>query len=372
MVVNFYENKLEIEDILSSSFDELHNLLCSAEIINGPSVRNLEIDICKWTGAKHAVAVNNATDGLMIALAAAGVGPGDEVIVPCYSFFATASSVAHVGATPIFVDVDPKTYVLDIDKIQNAITLRTKAIMPVHLFCQMADMPSLTKLARDHGLLVIEDSAEAMGMYLQNQHAGTIGDIGVFSFFPTKTLGALGDAGMIITQNKTLAERCRAIANLEGGSADGDQFRILSRMDDWQAIILRHRLTRLSTMIDARNARARQLTALLAPIEAVRTPQFIDKGYGSSPVFYVYLIEAERRNELAAYLASHGVTTEAYYPLALHLQPVFRHLGYVEGDFPQAERASQRALGLPIHPELTDQDVQEIAQFIAEFYGEDQ
>ncbi|TBA11994.1 DegT/DnrJ/EryC1/StrS family aminotransferase [Rhizobium ruizarguesonis] len=370
MAVAFYDNKLEIADILNFSFAELHELLCSPDIIDGASVRDFEADIRDWTGAQHAIAVNNATDGLMIALAAAGIGPGDEVIVPCYSFFATASSVVHVGAMPVFVDIDPQTYALDIDKIQRAITQRTKAIMPVHLFSQMADMPKLTKLAHEHGLLVVEDSAEAMGMYQYDQHAGTIGDIGVFSFFPTKTLGALGDAGMIITQNVSLAEKCRAIANLRDGQAHAGHFRILSRMDDWQAIVLRQRLNRLDGTIGARNANARRLTQLLSLVKGVQTPVFVDKGYGSSAVYYVYLIEAERRDELAAYLARHHVAAETYYPLALHLQPVFRQLGYVEGDFPHAERASKRALGLPMHPELKEPDVQEIARLIGAFYGD--
>jgi UDP-2-acetamido-2-deoxy-ribo-hexuluronate aminotransferase len=371
MTVAFYENRREIETILNRAALDFAAMIRQENFLNGAQVVAFEDAMRVWTGSAHAVAVGNATDALIISLRAAGIGPGDEVIVPAYSFFATASSVAHAGATPVFVDIEPETYAIDARLTEAAITPRTRAIMPVHLFCQMADMPRLASLAAANDLVLIEDSAEAIGMSQQGVHAGRFGKAGVFSFFPTKTLGALGDAGMIVTDDAVFARDCRSLADLGRDAASiATMPGIASRMDDWHAIVLRHRLEILNEAIAARRRHAERLTRRLAALPEVATPRFHGRGYDASPVWYVYLMEAPYRDGLARYLAGRGITTETYYPLPLHLQPVFHRLGYEPGDCPVAEAAAARALGLPMHAELTDAQIDAVADAIADFFME--
>lgn len=349
---------------------ELDAMLQQPTLVNGAQVRRFEQAICDWTGATHAIATGNATDSLILALMAAGIGHGDEVIVPCYSFFASVSSVLHVGATPVFVDIEAGSYSIDAGAIESRITARTKAIMPVHLFRQMAEMQTICAIARRHNLLVLEDSAEGIGMRYDGRHAGLLGDIGVLSFFPTKTLGALGDAGMIITDNPELARIARQLAD-NGRDHHGIAVRhgLNSRMDDLQALCLRLRLGFVAEDIAWRAHCAAQYERLLAPLAPqVHTPRIIPRQRPHTIADYVYLIETDDRDQLASYLAAHGVGTETYYPLPLHLQPVCRPLGYLPGAFPVAERASGRALGLPMYADLTDVAIQRVTSLIADYF----
>ncbi|WP_258881660.1 DegT/DnrJ/EryC1/StrS aminotransferase family protein [Paenibacillus sp. sptzw28] len=338
---------------------------------NGPAVKELEAALEIFTGAKHCIAVGNATDALIIMLRAAGIGPGDEVIVPCYSFFATASCVDHVGARPVFSDIDPVTYSLNATDIEAKITKRTKAIMPVHLFTQLADMAAIREIADRHSLMVLEDSAEAISMFCEGKHAGLLGDAGVISFFPTKTLGAIGDGGLVLTNDGHIAAQARRL-RIHGQDEHTPYIHHMagynSRMDDIQAAVLLVRFGFLQQEIARRAHLAACYDRGLSDLSQVRTPTIRERADAANSVYYVYLIEAERRDDLAAYLTRQGIGTEIYYPYPLHTQPCFAHLGYRPGDMPHAERAAERAIGLPMYPDLTEDQVDEVCRWIHQFY----
>ncbi|MFC8827809.1 DegT/DnrJ/EryC1/StrS family aminotransferase [Streptomyces sp. NPDC057137] len=368
---------------LSAYLDEVCE---SGTYSNGPRTAELEAALRAYTGARHAIAVGNGTDALVLLLRAAGIGSGDEVIVPAFSFFASASSVALVGAVPVFVDVDPLTYNLDPAALEAAVTERTKAVMPVHLFCQPADMTAVLTVAEQHGLLVLEDSAEGIGMRLNGRHTGLIGAGGVLSFFPTKTLGALGDAGMVLTDDDALAgavQRLRdhgrpALAPSAAPSAptaraeyarQGELAGTNSKMDEIQAAALLTKLTTLDDDIRRRAVLADAYTRRLRGIPGVRRlPTVVERGEPVDPVFYVYLVETDRRDALVSHLAAAGIGTETYYPLPLHLQPCFAHLGHQEGDFPHAEAASHRTVALPLYPELTLAQLGRVCDAVRSFF----
>ncbi|MFI6083899.1 DegT/DnrJ/EryC1/StrS family aminotransferase [Streptomyces sp. NPDC051217] len=369
---------------LSAYLDEVCE---SGTYSNGSKTAELEAALRAYTGARHAIAVGNGTDALVLLLRAAGIGPGDEVIVPAFSFFASASSVALAGAVPVFADIDPLTYHLDPAVLEAAVTPRTKAVMPVHLFCQPADMTPLLAVAERHGLLVLEDSAEGIGMRLDGRHTGLIGAGGVLSFFPTKTLGALGDAGMVLTDDDVLAgtvQRLRdhgrpalpapgaphaaPVARAEY-ARQGELAGTNSKMDELQAAALLTKLSTLDDDIRRRAVLADVYTRRLRGIPGVRRlPAVVDRGEPVDPVFYVYLIETDRRDALVSYLASAGIGTETYYPLPLHLQPCFARLGHREGDFPHAEAASGRTVALPLYPELTLTQVGQVCDAVRSFF----
>ncbi|MFD7626608.1 DegT/DnrJ/EryC1/StrS family aminotransferase [Streptomyces sp. NPDC059851] len=319
----------------------------------------LEEQVARYTGARNAIACNNATDALALMLRAAGIGPGDEVIVPAYSFFATASCVVHVGAEPVFVDVHPQSYALDPEAVRAAIGPRTKAVMAVHLFHRTADIAALRALADAHGLALFEDSAEAIGMRVEGRHAGLWGRAGVLSFFPTKTLGALGDAGMVLTDDDELAERVTGLRADTG-----------SLCDEIQAAVLLTRLATLDRDIQRRAELAAHYTRRLAPLApSVTTPVTAPSGEATEPVWYVYLIESDRRDDLVRYLADHQVGTEVYYPRPLTDQPCFRDLGGARHPVPVAAAAAERAVGLPLFPDLTDEQVDRVCDLIHAFHG---
>lgn len=352
--------------------DKLDQILDEGKFTNGPTVQELERTLEVFTGAKHCVAVGNATDALIIMLRAAGIGAGDEVIVPCYSFFASASSIGHVGATPVFCDINPANYMIDVEQIEQKITPRTKAIMPVHLFTHMADMNRVSQIARKHNLLVLEDSAEAISMFHEGQHAGLIGNAGVISFFPTKTLGAIGDAGLILTNDDSIAleaKRLRIHGQDEGTPYIHHSVGYNSRMDDIQAAVLLVRLQFLQREIARRAYLAACYNSMLADIPHVSTPIIERRAdEAANAVYYVYLIETEERDALVTHLSSQGIGTEVYYPHPLHLQPCFSHLNYHKGDMPAAERAAQRAVGLPLYPDLTEEQVSQVCGQIRQFF----
>ena len=370
MKVPFFETRRSIEALLPALGPEIDQLFQQSTLVNGEQVRRLEQMICDYTGARYAIATGNATDSLIISLMASGIGPGDEVIVPCYSFFASLSCVLHVGATPVFVDIEPGSYAIDASAIEAKITARTRAIMPVHLFRQMADMTAILEIAARYNILVLEDSAEGTGMRYGGRHAGLIGAIGVLSFFPTKTLGALGDAGMILTDDPAYAERARRIADNgrdEQGIAQVIGFN--SRMDDLQAILLRLRMQTLPQEIEWReHCAALYERGLVDLAPMVETPRILARPASQDVVNYAYVIEADWRNELIEHLTQCGIGTEVYYPRPLHLQPCCQHLGYGVGDFPVAEAASKRALGLPLYSDLSEVDIEYVCSAIIGFY----
>ncbi|TVL91761.1 DegT/DnrJ/EryC1/StrS aminotransferase family protein [Streptomyces sp. SAJ15] len=349
---------------------------------HGRKVAELESAIAGYTGARHAVAVNSGTDALVLLLRAAGVEPGDEVIVPAFSFFASASAVSLAGATPVFADITADgDYGMDAGSAEAAITDRTRALLPVHLFSQLADMAALSGLAHRHGLTLLEDSAEAIGMRWNGTHAGLLGAGGVLSFFPTKTLGALGDAGMILTDDEQVAERAgvlrhhgrmgrtidhiAGISNLSGVSGTN------SKMDDVQAAVLLAKLTRLDQDIARRAELAAAYTERLAGADGVlAVPRRVARPVASDPVHYVYLVEVERRDELVAHLTARSIGTETYYPRPLHLQPCYAgHPDHRAGRFPVAEAACERTVALPLYPDLTEEQLDTVCTAIFDFYA---
>lgn len=338
----------------------------------GSCVAELEQQLAEVTGAGHVVAVSSGTDALMLMLRATGIGPGAEVIVPAYTFFATASAVALVGADPVMVDIRPGSYAMDVDRASAAITSRTRAIMPVHLFSQMADVVRLRQLADERGLDLLEDSAEGIGMRVDDRHAGLWGRAGVLSFFPTKTLGALGDAGAILTHDGELAERVRRL-RCHGQTVDGsyvyEELGWNSRCDEIQAAVLLTRLATLDEDIRRRAQLAAAYTEELGPLAPrLSTPwQAAANGLGEL-VFYVYVVESDRRDELVRFLAHHGVATEVYYPRPLPLQPCLAGRPGARQPIPIATSASRRAVALPLYPDLTDEEVSYVCTVIRRFF----
>jgi dTDP-4-amino-4,6-dideoxygalactose transaminase len=346
---------------------------------HGRKVAELENALAAYTGAKHAIGVNNGTDALIILLRACGIAPGDRVVVPAFSFIASASAVALARAQPVFADIDPETYAIDPGSLEIAAERGARAVMPVHLFCQMADMDAIAEIAARHDLLILEDSAEAIGMRWNGTHAGLLGKGGVLSFFPSKTLGALGDAGMILTNDDEVArtagilrhhgrmgktiDHIAGISNLSGVSGTN------SKMDDIQAAVLIAKLADLDAQIERRRLLAAAYAERLRDVPGVRRlPTVAARTAITNPVFYVYVIEVERRDELVEHLTRRGVGTEVYYPAPLHLQPCFRELGHRRGDFPHAEAACDRTVALPFYPDLPRTAVDVVCAEIRRFF----
>jgi len=336
-------------------------VLESAKFILGPQMQALEEEIAAYCGTKAAVAVANGTDALMLTLKALGIGPGDEVITTPFTFFASAETVLQLGATPVFVDIDPVTLNMDLDKLEAKITRRTKAIIPVHIFGQMVDVERVMEIARRHDLKVIEDAAQAIGAEYNGRKAGSLGDAGTFSFFPTKNLGAYGDAGMIATNDEHLAAELRML-RFHGCQTKyyHEKVGYNSRLDEMQAAILRVKLRHLDEWNEARRAKARVYDELLAHADVVlpgRDPRAL-------PIYHLYVLRTRRREAMMERLKAAGVASAVYYPLPLHLQKACRHLGYQPGDFPVAEEACAQALAIPCYPELTREQQEQIAKLV--------
>ena len=343
----------------------------SQYFILGPEVKALEAATAAYSGCKFGIGLSSGTDALLIALMALDIGAGDEVITSPYTFFATGGTIARVGAKPVFVDIDPGNFNISPAAIERAITPRTKAIMPVHLYGQMADMTAIMAIARKHKLRVIEDAAQAIGSEdAEGRRACSIGDIGCLSFFPTKNLGAFGDAGACVTNDPVLAAKLMKLRvhgmepkyyhELIGGNF---------RLDEIQAAVLNVKLPHLDSWSEARQRNAAFYDAAFARAGLagkVRTPPPASKG--SRHIYNQYCIRVERRDELRAWLGKHDVGAEIYYPLALHMQQCFAYLGHKPGDFPESLRATQESLALPIYPELTQAQLQFVVDTIAEFF----
>jgi dTDP-4-amino-4,6-dideoxygalactose transaminase len=337
------------EEVLTAAAEVLDSQVC----IGGPKVAELEKRIASLSGCAHAVGVSSGTDALLATLMALEIGPGDEVITTPFTFFATAGSIARTGATPVFVDIDPCTFNIDPKLIPAAITPRTRAIMPVHLFGQAAEMGLIVRIARERGLYVIEDAAQAIGASHYGQPAGSMGTAGCFSFFPSKNLGGAGDGGMVVTNDGALYERLMLMRNHGAKPKYYHQFIGGNfRLDAIQAAILLVKLRYLEEWSEARRANARAYNEAFRGSHA--HPPSI-RPYNLS-VFNQYVIRTQRRDELMHRLKLEGIGCEIYYPLPLHLQECFGCLGYREGDCPEAERAAMEALALPIYPELPEEE----------------
>jgi dTDP-4-amino-4,6-dideoxygalactose transaminase len=329
----------------------------SGKFILGSNVSVLEKEVADYLGVKHAIGVASGTDALVLALRAVGVGPGDEVIVPTFSFFATAGTVMNVGARPIFVDIHPKTYLMDVGAIETAITPKTKAIIPVHLYGQPADMDEVMGLAEKHGLKVIEDNAQAFGAEYKGKKTGAIGDVGCLSFFPSKNLGGYGDGGMVTTNDDGIAEKVRML-RVHGWQKKyfPEILGYNSRLDAMQAAVLRVKLKYL----DAWNARRAEIAheyskylgalGLRVPVEAP------DRTH----VYHLYMVAFDERDTVQQKLKEAGIASAVYYPQPLHLAEPCREFGTREGQFPVSEECSQTLLALPVYPELTGAQIEEV------------
>ncbi len=339
--------------------------------IMGPEVAQLETEVARLSNARHAIGCASGTDALLLPLRALDLKPGDEVITTPFTFFATAGAIHNTGGTPVFVDIDPSSFNIAPEAIEAAITPRTRGIVVVHLFGQMAAMESVLPLAQRRGLALIEDAAQAIGARRKVggewRMAGELGTAGTLSFFPSKNLGGFGDGGMIVTQDDALAERLRKL-RLHGGARQyhHDEVGYNSRLDTLQAAVLLAKLPHLAGWSRARGERARRYTeAFLGHAEVC--PPAVDPA--NEHIFHQYTIRVPRRNELQAHLKAKGIGNAIYYPLALHLQPCFAHLGYRRGQLPATEAAMGSVISLPIYPELTPQQQDTVIEAVLEFYG---
>lgn len=369
-------------------------ILSSAQYIMGKNVTDFEEEFAKYIGVKHAISVGNGTDALVVALMACGIGEGDEVITTPFTFFSTAESISCVGAVPVFADVRKDTYNIDPSKIEEKITPKTKAIMPVHIFGQPAEMDEIKKIAEKHNLLVIEDAAQAAGSVYKGRKSGSLGDVGCFSFFPTKNLGCAGDGGMITTDNDDIAIIVKALRTHGSGENGQRAYNLLNninediesseghddtvynplkyynyligfntRLDALQAGILSVKLPKLDRWIEKRNCNADIYYKELKNT-SLTMPKIINEAVSG---FNMFVVQSENRDELVDKLKEKGISTGVYYPVPMHMQKVYKSLGYKEGDMPNAEYLSHRTFAIPVYPELSREEQNYIIEVIQEY-----
>lgn len=365
MQVPFIDLKAQDPRILEEVKSAVNRIFDSQKFILSESVKTLETQVSKKIGTKYAIGVASGSDALYLALWALGVGPGDEVIAPPFTFFATAGAISRAGATPVFADIDPATFNLDPAQIEAKITQKTKAIIPVHLFGLCADMKAIMAIAKKHHLFVVEDVAQALGAKIGAEQAGSWGDAGCLSFFPTKNLGGAGDGGMVVTSSEALAEKIRVLRVHGSKQKYFHEFiGINSRLDELQAAVVLTKLGYLDDWNSKRWAAAKIYSKNLAglPIDLPVIPT----GYGH--IFHLYSILTDKRDALQEHLEKNGIGTGVYYPLPLHLQPCYRDLGYRKGDFPVSERAAGRILSLPLYPEISKEALAFVISKIKSFF----
>jgi len=354
--------KPEVDEAIAEVFESQHFIL-------GPKVDELEKAIAAYSKCSHAIGVSSGSDALLACLMAENIGTGDEVITTPYSFFATAGAISRLGAAPVFVDIDPTTYDLDPVQISSKVTSKTRAIIPVHLYGQMADMDPVMRLAEERRLVVIEDAAQAIGAEYKGRRAGSIGHYGCFSFFPSKNLGGAGDGGMVVTNDAQRAERVRC---LRGHGAKPKYYHKLVggnfRLDAIQAAVVSAKLPHLDDWTAARQRNARKYDQLFGEAGLpIGLPAVVTNRH----IFNQYIIRATNRDELQAYLKQKGVGTEVYYPVPLHLQECFAYLGHKVGAFPESESAANETLALPIQPELTEAQARYVVDCVCEFLAKE-
>ena len=374
MAVPLLDLKAQYAAIRDEVRAAVERVLESQEFILGPEVAALEIQIAEYCGCDHAVGVSSGSDALLAALMAVELQPGDEVVTSPYTFYSTVGSIVRLGAKPVFVDIDPDTYNLDPRHVEAALSPRTRVILPVHLFGQMADMDPLLELAAAWNLLVIEDAAQAVGAEYKGRRAGSLGDMGCFSFFPSKNLGGYGDGGMVTTNDADLAERVRQLRS-HGAQTKythalvGGNF----RLDALQAAILGAKLPRLGAWTAARRRNADTYRALFAAAQTGGSPCPISlpaEAAARRHVYHQFVIQSPRRDALLERLRERRIGAAVYYHTPLHLQPCFAGLGYEAGNFPHCEAAAARCLALPIYPELTRAMQEEVVRAVVEFHTE--
>lgn len=388
MNIPLIDLKAQYESLADKLNKATLGILSSANYIMGKTVLDFEKEFANYIGVKHAISVGNGTDALVLALKSIGIGEGDEVITTPFTFFATAEAISAVGGTPVFVDVNKDTFNIDTTKIEEKITSKTKAIMPVHIFGQSADMDEINEIAKKHNLKVIEDACQAIGGKYKGRKIGTLGDVACFSFFPTKNLGCAGDGGMIVTDNDEIATIARALRTHGSGENGQKAYNLLNnieeevqkadegandtvynplkyynyligyntRLDAIQAAILDVKIKE----IDKWNAKRREIVKVYN--KALQNNDLVTpvaKDYNEH-VYHMYILQSENREEVLQKLKEAGIATGVYYPVPLHLQKVYKNLGYKEGDMPVAEYLSHRTFAIPVYPELNEEQVQYI------------
>ena len=365
----FLDLAAQFANIREEVMDAVSRVLQAQQFILGPEVEKFETDVSTYVGSTDAVACASGSDALLLALMVHGLQAGDEVITTPFTFIATAAVPAHLGVRPVFVDIKADTYNIDVEQIEAAVSPRTRAIIPVHLFGLPADMKPLIELAARRDLKVIEDAAQAIGAEYAKQKVGTFGSIGCFSFFPSKNLGCAGDGGLVTTNDAGIAAVLRRLRN--HGSTQKyyyERLGVNSRLDALQAAILRVKLKYLPQWTAARRKNAEYYRALIAQHGLQRYISPPSEPAKCTHVYNQFTIRAQKRDELRAFLTEEGIPTEIYYPYPLHLQAAFAYLGYKPGQFPEAERASREVLALPIYPEITRNQQELVVQSMASFY----
>jgi dTDP-4-amino-4,6-dideoxygalactose transaminase len=374
--------KLQYESLSEEINEAMLKVAAEARYILGPNVRAFEQEIADYCSCEHAVGVGSGTDALHLALKALGIGPGDEVITTPFTFVATTEAIGMVGATPVFIDIDPLTFNMDVTQLESRVTSNTKAILPVHLYGQSCNMDVVMDVAQRHGLSVVEDCAQAIGATWRGRPVGSIGDAGCLSFFPSKNLGAFGDAGMLVTNRTDVYERVEMLRR-HGGRVKyhHEVLGLNSRLDELQAAILRVKFRHLPQWLQSRRDAAHTYNSLLAGRDEIETPhELTDNGYvipqnnssDDSPVhcvYHQYTVLVERRDDLISHLKSRQVGHAVYYPIPLHLQEVHEALRFGKGSFPIAERVADRCLSLPMFPEITRTQIECVVNVLKESYG---
>ncbi len=365
--VPFLDLKQQYRSIKDEVNASVQQVIDSCSFVLGENVNSLEKEFASFCGTEHAVGVANGTDALCLALLACGIGKGDEVITVPNTFIATTEAISQTGAKIVFVDVNSSTYNIDVSQIEGAINERTRAILPVHLFGQPADMDPIMEVARKYNLKVIEDACQAHGAEYKGKKVGSIGDAGCFSFYPSKNLAAFGDGGMVVSNGNEIAQKIKMLRDhgqikkyehlVEGHN---------SRLDEIQAAILRVKLKRLDEWNKLRRKNASIYNELLEDMDEVVMPL---EAEDAKHVYHLYVIRTERRDELQQWLKSKGIGTGLHYPIPLHLQRAYEYLGYKEGDFPVAEECAKQILSLPMFPELTREEIEKVVSEIKRFFA---
>ena len=368
--MQFLDLGLQFEQIRSEVMQAVSNVLETQRFVLGPEVERFEAEIEEYLGCRFAVSCASGTDALLLSLLAIGIRAGDEVVTTPFTFVATASAITRAGATPVFADIDPNTYNIDPESVAKVITPRTRAIIPVHLFGLAAELQPIMDLAGPHGIVVIEDAAQAIGAVYQGRNAGTIGAMGCFSFFPSKNLGGAGDGGLIATNDPDYADRLMMLR--VHGSRHKYRYEILgmnSRLDALQAAILRVKLRHLDDWTERRRRNAERYRKLFGGSRARHSLRIPAEPDGMRHVYNQFTVRCAERDRLREHLQREGLPTEIYYPYPLHLQPAFSYLGYKEGSLPHAEAAAHEVLSFPNYPELTEDQQNMFVDAVARFYG---
>ena len=363
-MIRYLDLKAQYRSIKGEIQQAVEGVLESGQYVLGDEVAAFESEFAAYSGAAHGVAVNSGTSALHLALLAAGVGSGDEVITVPFTFVATVAAVCYTGAHPVFVDIDPRTFTMDVRQIEAAVTPRTKAILPVHLYGQPADMDPILEIARKHGLIVIEDAAQAHGAEYKGRRVGSIGDLGCFSFYPGKNLGAYGEGGLVTTNNPKFADTVRVLRDW-GQTRKYHHVRLgyNYRMEGLQGAILRVKLRHLEPWTEARRSRAVLYDQRLTGSPVVSPPAMPYARH----VYHVYAIRSGERDDVQRTLQSNGIQTGIHYPIPVHLQEGYQDLGCVPGQFPHAERAAREVLSLPLYPELSNSQVEQVAAAVHQY-----